>query len=594
MPWPDSSPLKAFAPGLGPLQRGNLRFDLFAGLTVAAVAIPQALAYAWVAGLPPQMGLMTAALPCAAAALFGSSPYLVTGPTNPTALLLGTSVVMPALAASDAVPVGQVLSTGLLVGIMVLAFGALGLGRTSRFLSDSVIVGFAAGTGVLIALHMLPELTPGLQPSPHAGGFAPQSWPVLRDAARALAGADSRSLGLMIFTAALILALRRIDRRFPAALVSLGVASLGSHGLGWNVGPDALPQIASLEFAWPDTVGLDVPDLRSLAGPAFAIAILVTLQSVATSRSVRPPPGIRLDPDRELFGQGVGNIVSSLVGGMVTCGSLTRTAVARSAGARSRLTAVVAGGAILVTLPALGPVISAVPMAALVGLVVLSGLELVDPRALRRATTTRGDALILLTTLGSTLWLDLVQALYVGLFLSLALLVRRSGDLQIVELVRSASGRFREIAIDDQTGSTPAVLLHLEGDLNFAIAGDLSDRLAEIGRHTPRLVIVRLKRARHLDATVLETLRQAVATLHRGGTQVVLSGLNDDMVLVLEKTELGALLGEEGLLRSGDRLFEGFERSMDRARRLLGVLPDDAIFRRDPEPSRGPQAPGPP
>jgi SulP family sulfate permease len=264
---------------------------------------------------------------------------------------------------------------------------------------------------------------------------------------------------------------------------------------------------------------------------------------------------------------------------MVTCGSLTRTAVARSAGGRSRLTAVVAGGAVLLAVPALGQVIGAVPMSALVGLVVLSGLELVEPRALRRASATRGDALILLTTLGSTLWVDLVQALYLGLFLSLALLVRRSGNLQIVELVRSASGRFREIEIDARTGSTPAVLLHLEGDLNFAIAGDLSDRLAEIGRHAPRLIILRLKRARHLDATVLETLRQAVVSLERGGTRVILSGLNNDLAELLEQTELGALLGDDGLLRSGDRLFEGFERSMDRARKLLGDVADPEIFR---------------
>ena len=262
--------------------------------------------------------------------------------------------------------------------------------------------------------------------------------------------------------------------------------------------------------------------------------------------------------------------------------------MARSAGGRTRLTAVIAGGVILAGLPALGPILHVVPMAALVGLVVLSGLELVDPRALRRAATTRGDALVLVATLGSALWVDLVQALYVGLFLSLALLVRRSGSLRIVELVLTPSGRYQEIEIDARTGSTPAVLLHLEGDLNFAIAGELSDRLAEIGRHAPRLVIVRLKRARHLDATVLETLRQSVFALQRGGTQVVLSGLTNDMARVLEETELGSLLGEGGLLRSGDRLFEGFERSMDRARNLLGELPDDAIFRRDVDPTPRP------
>ncbi|HIG00540.1 MAG TPA: SulP family inorganic anion transporter [Myxococcales bacterium] len=572
--------LLAFTPRLNLPHRGELRFDLFAGLTVAAVAIPQALAYAWVAGLPGEMGLVAAALPCAAAAFFGSSPYLVTGPTNPTALLLGTSIVMPALASTGIVPMGHVLSVGLLVGLMLLAFATLGIGRTSRFLSDSVIVGFATGTGLLIALRLLPELTPNLLRTPHGGGFIPQSWPALQDAGRSLASADPRALLVAIVTAALILGLRRIDVRFPAALVALAAVSVGTALLGWDAGPNALPGIGEFARSWTSASALDVPDLKHVAQPAFAIAILVTLQSVAAARSIRPPAGSRLDPDRELFGQGAGNIVSALVGGMVTCGSLTRTAVARSAGGRSRLTAVVAGGVILVGLPGLGLVVNAVPMPALVGLVVLSGIELVDPRALRRAATTRGDALVLLATLGSTLWIDLVQALYVGLFLSLALLVRRSGDLQIVELVRSPNGRFREIEIDEQTGSSPAVLLHLEGDLNFAIAGDLSDRLVEVGSHAPQIILLRLKRARHLDATVLETLREAAVRLRAQGTRVVLSGLTDDLAGVMEQTELGALLGEEGILRSGDRLFEGFERSMDRARMLLDAPPDQEIFRR--------------
>jgi len=124
------------------------------------------------------------------------------------------------------------------------------------------------------------------------------------------------------------------------------------------------------------------------------------------------------------------------------------------------------------------------------------------------------------------------------------------------------------------------VLLHLEGDLNFAIAGDLSDRLAEISERGPRVVVLRLKRAQHLDATVIESLREAVLTLERSGTRIVLSGLSHEIGSLLAETELGALLGDEGVLRSGDRLFEGFERSMERARALLGDSAEGEIFRR--------------
>jgi SulP family sulfate permease len=182
-------------------------------------------------------------------------------------------------------------------------------------------------------------------------------------------------------------------------------------------------------------------------------------------------------------------------------------------------------------------------------------------------------------TLGATLWLDLVQAVYVGVFLSLALLVRRGGRLQLVEIVFAGANRFREIPTDERTGSTPAVLLHLEGDLNFAVAPELAERLDEIAARAPRVVVLRLKRARHLDATVLEVLRNAFARMRERGSEVILCGLTDPIALVLERTELGRELGADGLLRAGPRLFEGFERALARARELLRPRPDREIFR---------------
>jgi SulP family sulfate permease len=290
---------------------------------------------------------------------------------------------------------------------------------------------------------------------------------------------------------------------------------------------------------------------------------------------------MRLDPDRELVGQGLANASAGLLGAMVTSGSLTRSALARSAGAHTRLAATVAGLVVGVSLIWLAPLVAMVPMAALVGLVVLSGIDLVDLRALRRAAGTRGDASVLAVTLVATLWIDLVQALYVGVFLSLALLVRRSGDLQMAEIVRAAAGRFREIPVDGRTGSTPAVMLQLEGDLNFAVAGELGERLREILARGPSVVVLRLKRARHLDATVLEALREVVAEAQQSEVHVLLCGLTDDQASRLLGTDLGRLLGPDGLLLTGERLFEGFERALERTRLLLAPRTDEAIFRAD-------------
>jgi len=569
-----------FAPHLRGSSRSSAGPDVLAGLTIAALAIPQSLAYALLAGLPAEMGLLAAAVPTALAAVFGSRPYLISGPTNPIALLLGVSVVAPALAAGGD-PIQAALTTGLLVGVMLLLFVVIGVARASRFLSDSVIIGFTTGVGILIALRLVPELGDAAPAAAPASLFTPSVLPLLSSAVYAIGNADARALALAVATPLAVLGLRRIDARFPAGLLALVASTLVAWRLDWTSNPQGIASIGSLPLSGFHLALPDLRDADQLVSPALAIALLVTLQSIAASRGVRPPAGMRIDPERELAGQGLSNVAASLLGAMVSSGSLTRSAVARSAGARSRLAGVTSGLAVAGLLPLAGGLLEQIPIAALVGLVVLSGLELVSWRSLKRAATTRGDSMVLVATLAATLWIDLVQAVYVGLFLSLALLVRRAGRLQMVELVRSGTGRMREIPMDEKTGSSPAVLLHLEGDLNFAVATQLSERLAEVGARGPQLIVLRLKRARYLDATVLEALREAVSELQKSGIRVLLCGLTQELYELLEPSELKALLGPDGLLPSGDRLFEGFERVLVRTRETLAPRSDDEIFRSD-------------
>jgi SulP family sulfate permease len=548
-------------------------------LTVAALAVPQAMAYALVAGVPVQMGLLAAALPAVAAALFGSSRFLVTGPTNPTALVIGASLVGPSVMAGTGVPVDAVLATALLTGLMLAAFGLSGFGSASRFLSDSVIAGFATGAGLLIALRQLPAVAGITEPLAESGSYLiPSALRALLAAWRAVAQADPRALLLAAGVPLVVLALRRVDPRVPGALIALAGTSALVAGLGWHEGPEALPLVGSVPAGWPGFAFPSGFDPGAVAAPALAIALLSSVQSIAAARTLDPLGG-RLDPDRELFSQGVANVVAGLVGALPAGGSLTRSALGRASGARSRLAAAASGLAVMALLPLLAPTIAAVPLPALAGLVVLSGLDLVSPRALRRAGATRGDTAVLLATLTATLWIDLVQAVYVGLLLSLGLLVRRSGRLQLVEIVRAGGNRFREVPIDAETGTTPAVLLHLEGDLNFAVAPELADALGSIAARRPRVLVLRLKRARHLDATVLEVMRRQFHALQEEGTTVLLCGLTDALAELLSRTELGRELGPEGLLRAGARLFEGFERALDRTRVLLPTQSDDQIFR---------------
>jgi SulP family sulfate permease len=528
------------------------------------------------------MGLLAGALPVLVAALFGSSPHLVSGPTNTSALVLGVAVVAPSVAAGRGVPFDAVLTTALLAGALLCGFGLAGFGRAQRFLSDSVLAGFVTGAGLLIAIGQLPavsgiELARPAAPSP----FLPSVWSDLARAALALRVADPRSLFLAALVPLVVFVLRRIDPRLPSALIGLAVAAALAHALGWHAGAQPVALVGEVPAGWTTLAWPALAAPAPLAAPAFAIALLGAIQSMTATRALAG--GRRHDPDRELFAQGAANVAAAAVGSLPISGSLSRSALLRAAGGRTRLAAASSGALMLLVLPLLAPYLGRVPAPALAGLVVLSGLDLIDAEALRRAAATRGDALVLASTFVSTLWLDLVQAVFVGVFLSLALLVLRSGRLQMVEIVFAGESRFREIPLDERTGTTPAVLLHLEGDLSFAVAAELGERLEEIAAHRPRVVVLRLKRARHLDATTLEALRHAAVELRRGGAEVILCGLTDRIAELLARTELGRELGADGLLRAGPRLFEGFERALARARELLSRRPDREIFRCESE-----------
>lgn len=570
--------LRRFLPDLSGTSRRGLGSDAIAGLTVAAVGIPQGMAYALVAGLPLEMGLLAAGLPALIAAFFGSSPYLITGPTNPTALVIAAAVVAPALAAGGGVPTHQVLAIGLISGLILMGFAVFGLGSASRFLADSVVRGLSVAVGILVILGQLAAATGLARSGADGWPLVPQVWPILVDAARMIFSLDARTFVLLTGVPLLVAGLRALDARFPGGIVALAGAALLAAALGWDEGPNALRTLEAAGSVWP---GLQLPILGdpSLGAPALAIALLVTAQSLGASRSMGASPGGRIDFDRELFGQGAANVSAALVGAMPTSGSFTRSSLARRSGAQSRAAAAISGLAVLLLLPVLGDVLARVPLAALAGLVLLTGIDLVNPAGIRRACTTRGDTGVFVVTVGAALWLGIVEAIYAGLFLSLALLVRRSGRLQMVEIVRAGRDRVREIPIDERTGTTPAVVLHLEGDLNFAVAGELSDQLRAIAERRPRVLILRLKRARHLDATVLDGLRRVFEDCSAAGTTPILCGLQHKTAESLARTDVGRLLGPEGLLETGPRLFEGLERAYARARTLLAPRDDSEIFR---------------
>ncbi|MCG8591449.1 MAG: SulP family inorganic anion transporter [Proteobacteria bacterium] len=579
--------LLSFGPHLRGAGRDTLAPDALAGITTAVLALPQGLAYALVAGLPPAMGLLAAGLPCLVAALFGASRGLVTGPTNPTALLIGATVVAPAIAAGGDAALGTVLMVGALAGLVLVGFALLGLGGAARFLADPVVVGFTSGAGLLIALGQVPTSL-GVVIDPVDVNWPPVA-AALDHARQAVLACDPRALAVAAVVPVWMWGLRRIDPRIPGALLSLAFATGLAYSAGWTVGPEALVRLGELERVWP-TWSFSAADPRPLAPAALALALLISVQSIAAARAFGRrggSEGASADPDRELFSQGVANLVAAGVGAMPVSGSLTRSAVAVSSGARSRVAAALAGLCVLFLVPSLGSLLANLPLAAVSGLVIFTGLDLVSRKALRRASLTSGDAAVLWGTFATTLALGLMEAVYVGIFLSLLLLIRRAGKLRLSELVHVGSESLREIPLDDQTGRTPVVVLNLEGDLSFAVAPALSDAIAMLGQRQPKVVVLRLKRVQHLDATALEVFRRGATRLHADGVRLILCGITATQQEALQGSELMRVLDQADVLPEGDRLAEGLLRAIRAARSSLPQLSPGEIFRHASGKGRG-------
>jgi SulP family sulfate permease len=397
-------------------QPGALRADALAGLTGAVVVLPQGVAFATLAGVPPQYGLYAALLPCVVAALFGSSRLMVTGPAN--AISLTTMALLAPLAAVGSAPyVSLVLTLAFLVGAMQLLLGLARVGRWVEQVPHSVVVGFTAGAAVLIAASQLGtalglNLPRGLSVAATLQAIAAR-WQELNPAAL-LASA---------LTVALAVLGRPLSRWVPAMLVAVVGGSLAAWGIA-----QALPQwpvlatVPPLPGAWPP---LSAPDLRletvrSLFGATLVMTLLALTEASAIARAMARRRGDVLDGNQEFIGQGLANIVGSFFSAMPTSGSFNRSGVNAEAGARTPLAAVFASLFLLLILVFVAPLAKWLPLAVIAGLLFVVAWGLFDVREMRRLWREHpAERAGLVVTLVATVTLSLEWAILLGLTASL-------------------------------------------------------------------------------------------------------------------------------------------------------------------------------
>ncbi|MFI7607593.1 SulP family inorganic anion transporter [Micromonospora sp. NPDC049366] len=506
------------------------RRDLLAGLTVAVVALPLALAFGVTSGLGAEAGLVTAVVAGAVAAVFGGSNLQVSGPTGAM-----TVVLVPVVQQFG--PTG-VLMVGAMAGVLLIVLAIARLGRYVRYLPAPVIEGFTAGIAVVIALQQVPAALGVVD------AHGERVWAVAADAvARFVAHPRPAPLAVALGVAALMLVGARWRPGVPFSLLGVAVVTIVVE-----VAPVDLPRIGALPQGLPAPSWgfLDLGALGVLLPSALAVAALAALESllsatVADGMTV----GQRHDPDRELFGQGLANLASPLFGGIPATAAIARTAVNVRAGAGSKLAALTHAVALAAIVLAAAPLVGRIPLAALAGVLLATTVRMVEAGSLwAMARATRGDGLVLVLTFAVTVAFDLVTAVAVGVGVAIVIALRAVARTARVEQVPLDAGEHS--AEEHALLADHIVAYRLDGPLFFAAAHTFLLQLSDVA--DVRVVILRMSRVSTIDATGAQVLGDAIVRLQHRGITVLLSGIVPGHDQVLTALGVAAQLRRDGLV----------------------------------------------
>jgi SulP family sulfate permease len=534
-------------PALGSVRnysRDAFRCDLVAGITVATVAVPQAMAYASIVGLPAEYGLYTAIVMTAVGALFDSSKQLINGPTNAISIAvlsaLGTITIADH---QDRVEAAVLLA--LLVGLIQTGITLLRLGDLTRYISHAVIVGFTAGAAVLLMLDQIKNLL-GLTAQ---GGlhdhFLKRLWLTWSQGGNV----NHWTVTLSAVTIALVIGSRWLNRRRNWRIPELLLAVVVSALIVWVGGlSDRVAVIGQIPRTLP---GFSPPTgpwslVQELADSALAIAVLGLLEAIAMAKTIASRTGQKLDINQQCLSEGLANVAGSFFHCYPGSGSLTRSAINHHAGAATQWSGVISAAAVAVTVLLFAPAARYIPRAALAGILIVTAFRMVDwPKLVYHLRATRFDAVITLATAISAVAISVEYCIMVGTFLSFLFYVPRAARLQMTELVLTPDRLIRERRPSDPVCSRWR-LFNFEGELFFGAGPELERYLSEIESliaEGVRVVLVRLKYARNLDAVCLELMERFVDHMRGHGVAVLFCGISADTLQVFHNVGLDARLG---------------------------------------------------
>jgi SulP family sulfate permease len=551
----------------------KFKADAVAGAMVAIVTIPQAIGFALVVGLPAAAVIATAIVGAVFCALFSGSRHLVFGPTNTISIILAGALVTVRDVPLTALE--KVLVVGFLIGLFQLAAGFFKLGTLTQFISRTVIVAYACAVALLIGVGQIGNLFGIGAPSDvslpgtvthllYSLGTAHFNWMT--------AGVGVTSLLAMVL-------LRRVRPNWPEGLIVIAasvVVSFAYHLTEFDVklvrDGGAISGSMPLFVGFPSNAeGLSlIPQLTSVA---LAAAILGMLEAISITKSLAARSGQRVNPNQELIAMGAGNLAATAFGAMPGSSSFVRSAVCQQSGGATQLASVFASLLVLGVLAVTSGFINYIPIATLAAYLVLVSVRLVNFAQVRIVTrATRSDAIVFWLTLFSALFLKLDTAVYVGIGASLVLFLKKASAPSLVEYGFNDQGQLAQLDEPKDRSDAAISIVHVEGELFFGAADLFQDQvrfLAEDGGI--RVVILRMKNARHLDATSVMSLLQLQESLTKKGRHLLVSGINPDVERVLRRSGAWEKLGPENIFPAEANLTMSTKRALQRAKKLLAA-----------------------
>jgi SulP family sulfate permease len=564
-------------------RQADLKADARAGLNTALLAFPQAMAFAVVAGLPLVYGITCAAVAALVAPLFSSSRHTILGPTNATAFM-----IFSFFAANPRMePVEQMPMLVFLVGVLLMMGSLLRVADLAQYISRTVMVAYITGAAVQMMVNQsLPAL--GVRVGE---GMAPRTFlDTLYRLVSELPALNWASLLLTVVSVAGYFGLKRWRPTWPRFAIVLVASSLLGVVLGRLHAP--VSTFSEGVFNWGDMIP-PFPDFTSwnaaaqfsqMFGVAVAVAFVSMLESNAMAKSLASRANYRVDGNQDMFSLGAANLACAYLSGMPASNSLTRSALNYESGARTPMSSLISGVLCLVGALVLGPYIQYVPKAVLAALVICVALSLINKRQIRVCMrSTKSDALVFVVTFAATLMVPLHVAIFTGIGLSVMLYIRKASQPSLVEYTFNQEGNLAEL--ENQDRQHPSIsIVHVEGDLFFGAAELFRTQIQRTcSDPNLRIIILRLKNARHLDATSVMALEELIRVMRSNGRDLIVSGAMKDVYRVLRDSGLIDVLGRDNIfLGSAANPNISTRNALKRAQEILGVKEANVQIYYDP------------